>query len=70
MGFLKWSDDGITSLADRCDRVENAHATHRVDACVHVGPVFSGGANLLCPLLSNGTTNYCIRDYCVSVMAL
>ena len=31
------------TIADRCDRVENVHALHHVDAFIHMGPVFSGG---------------------------
>ena len=62
------SNDGTTRLADRFDRVENAHASYHLDARVHVGPVFSGGVIICwrCPSQSNGT----IQDYCASAMAL
>ena len=36
------SNDGTTRLVDRCDRVENVHASYHVDARVHIRPVFSG----------------------------
>ena len=62
------SNDGTTRLMDRCDRVENAHASYHVDARVHVKPVFSGGVIICwrCSSQSNGT----IQDYCLSVMAI
>ena len=62
------SNDGTTRLVDRCDRVENAHASYHVDARVHIRPVFSGGVIICwhCPSQSSGT----IQDYCMSVMAL
>ena len=62
------SNDGTTRLVDRCDRVENAHASYHVDARVHVRPVFSGGVIICwhCSSQSNGT----IQDYCMSVMAI
>ena len=41
------SNNSITLLANRCDRVKNVHASHRVHAHVHVGPVFNGGV-LIC----------------------
>ena len=61
-------NDGTTRLVDRCDRVENAHASYHVDARVHVRPVFSGGVIICwhCSSQSNDT----IQDYCVSVMAI
>ena len=64
----KRSNDGTTLLVDRCDRVENAHASCYVDARVHVRPVFSGGVIICwrCSSQSNGT----IQDYFVSVMAI
>ena len=62
------SNDGTTRLADRCDHVENAHASYHVDARVHVRPVFSGSVIICwrCPSQSNGT----IQDYCVLVTAI
>ena len=62
------SNDGTTRLVDRCDRVENAHASYHVDARVHVRPVFSGGVIICwrCSSQSNGT----IQGYCVSVIEI
>ena len=53
---------------DRCDRIENVHASYHVDARVHVRPVFSSGVIICWRCLSQ--SNITIQEYCVSVMPL